>query len=156
MLVVAKGGTKGGCSPTGCLVDLNGGCPADLKVARGDGSGDNVACRSACEAFADPRYCCSEAYSTPDTCAPSVYSQFFKHACPRSYSYAYDDKTSTFTCASANYMIIFCPLPYTRYNYSLLLHHIYIYIYIYIYALKLFIFSIDLCKFLLADFVGPV
>ncbi|CAI8616813.1 unnamed protein product [Vicia faba] len=113
MLIVAKGGTKGGCSPTGCLLDLNGGCPADLKVARGDGSGDNVACRSACEAFADPRYCCSEAYSTPDTCAPSVYSQFFKHACPRSYSYAYDDKTSTFTCASANYLIVFCPLPYT-------------------------------------------
>ncbi|KAK2381493.1 Pathogenesis-related thaumatin superfamily protein [Trifolium repens] len=113
MLIVAQGGTRGGCSATGCLVDLNDGCPVDLKVARGNGSGGGVACRSACEAFGDPRYCCSEAYSTPDTCGPSVYSLFFKHACPRAYSYAYDDKTSTYTCASANYLIVFCPLPYT-------------------------------------------
>lgn len=110
MLVVAKGGTSGGCSSTGCLVDLNGACPAELKVAARGGS---VACKSACEAFGDPMYCCSEAYSTPETCPPSVYSEFFKHACPRAYSYAYDDKTSTFTCASADYIVIFCPSPYT-------------------------------------------
>ncbi|XP_028768026.1 thaumatin-like protein 1b isoform X2 [Neltuma alba] len=113
MLIVAKGGKRGGCSATGCLVDLNGACPADLKVASGNGTGKSVACRSACEAFGDPQYCCSEAYATPDTCHPSVYSEFFKHACPRAYSYAYDDKTSTYTCASADYLIIFCPLPYT-------------------------------------------
>lgn len=113
MLVLPKGGKGGGCGATGCLVDLNGACPRELRVARGNGGG-SVACRSACEAFADPRYCCSEAYATPDTCSPSVYSEFFKHACPRSYSYAYDDKTSTYTCASADYDIIFCPPPYTR------------------------------------------
>ncbi|CAL9112037.1 unnamed protein product [Musa textilis] len=34
----------------------------------------------------------------------------FKSACPRSYSYAYDDATSTFTCAGAQgYSITFCP-----------------------------------------------
>lgn len=109
MLIVAKGGT-GGCSATGCLVDLNGACPRDLRVASG---GESVGCKSACLAFNDPIYCCSEAYNTPDTCHPSSYSLFFKHACPRSYSYAYDDKTSTFTCASADYLIIFCPPPYT-------------------------------------------
>ncbi|XP_023512921.1 thaumatin-like protein 1b isoform X3 [Cucurbita pepo subsp. pepo] len=114
MLVVAKGGTRGGCAATGCLVDLNGACPSELRVARGGSrGGSSVACRSACEAFNAPQFCCSEAFSTPDTCRPSVYSEFFKHACPRSYSYAYDDKTSTFTCASADYLIIFCPLPYT-------------------------------------------
>ncbi|XP_018823896.1 thaumatin-like protein 1b isoform X2 [Juglans regia] len=112
MLVVPRGGTGGGCSATGCLVDLNGACPSALRVARENGRG-TVACRSACEAFADPRFCCSEAYSTPDTCGPSIYSLFFKYACPRAYSYAYDDKTSTYTCASADYMIIFCPSPYT-------------------------------------------
>lgn len=112
MLVVAKGGKGGGCAATGCLVDLNGACPSELKVARANGRG-SVACRSACEAFGDPQYCCSEGYSTPDTCQPSRYAQFFKNACPRSYSYAYDDKTSTFTCASADYVIIFCPSPYT-------------------------------------------
>ena len=116
MLVVARDGT-GGCSATGCLINLNGACPSELRVAapaRNGSRGASVACKSACEAFRDPMYCCSDSYSTPDTCPPSVYSQFFKHACPRSYSYAYDDKTSTFTCASANYAIIFCPLPYTR------------------------------------------
>ncbi|KAL8158814.1 hypothetical protein V2J09_000351 [Rumex salicifolius] len=119
LLVVARDGSGGGdCSPTGCLVDLNGACPAGLRVAAAGGrnvSGrvEAVACKSACEAFGDPRYCCSESYSTPDTCSPSVYSQLFKHACPRAYSYAYDDKTSTFTCASADYTIIFCPPPYT-------------------------------------------
>ncbi|KAK9286326.1 hypothetical protein L1049_014717 [Liquidambar formosana] len=127
MLVVARGGTRGGCSSTGCLVDLNGACPAELKVvARGAGSArGSVACRSACEAFGDPRYCCSEAYNTPDTCPPSTYSVFFKHACPRAYSYAYDDKTSTFTCASADYIIIFCPSPYTRKRVLLTLDTIY-------------------------------
>ncbi|GFY89863.1 pathogenesis-related thaumatin superfamily protein [Actinidia rufa] len=114
ILVVARGGKRGGCSSTGCLVDLNGACPAEMRVARGNSSGSCVACKSACEAFGDPQYCCSEGYSTPDTCRPSAYSQFFKHACPRSYSYAYDDQTSTFTCASADYTIIFCPKPYTR------------------------------------------
>ncbi|GAB4853188.1 hypothetical protein Ancab_017375 [Ancistrocladus abbreviatus] len=125
MLLVAKGGRGGDCSATGCLVDLNGACPSELKVttaaAEGGGSGSGngsrsvgaVACKSACEAFGDPQYCCSGAYSTPQTCQPSLYSQFFKHACPRAYSYAYDDKTSTFTCASADYMIVFCPPPYT-------------------------------------------
>ncbi|CAH9134567.1 unnamed protein product [Cuscuta epithymum] len=34
--------------------------------------------------------------------------------CPQAYSYAYDDKTSTFTCPSGpnnNYLITFCPVP---------------------------------------------
>ncbi|KAL0360532.1 UNVERIFIED_CONTAM: Thaumatin-like protein 1 [Sesamum radiatum] len=33
----------------------------------------------------------------------------FKNACPRSYSYAFDDATSTFTCSGADYTITFCP-----------------------------------------------
>ncbi|KAI4376099.1 hypothetical protein MLD38_013892 [Melastoma candidum] len=112
LLIVPRNGRRGSCSPTGCLVNLNRACPTDLSV-NGTGEGKNLACRSACEAFGDPQYCCSGAYSTPETCPPSVYSQFFKNACPRAYSYAYDDKTSTYTCAGASYWIIFCPLPYT-------------------------------------------
>ncbi|KAI9180923.1 hypothetical protein LWI28_009460 [Acer negundo] len=81
MLILPKGGKGGGCAATGCLIDLNGACPADLRVARGR-TGRGVACKSACEAFHDP-------------------------------SYAYDDKTSTYTCASADYIIVFCPPPYT-------------------------------------------
>ncbi|KAL1066021.1 hypothetical protein V6Z11_D12G036000 [Gossypium hirsutum] len=67
MLVVAKGGKGGNCSATGCLLDLNGACPPQL---RGDGG---VGCRSACEAFGDPQYCCSGAFGTPDELITSSY-----------------------------------------------------------------------------------
>jgi hypothetical protein len=92
-----------GCPDTGCLVDLNERCPSELSSAGGR------ACRSACEAFGKPEYCCNGAYATPDTCHPSQYSQLFKNACPKSYSYAYDDGTSTFTCNHTDYTITFCP-----------------------------------------------
>ncbi|KAG1354105.1 Thaumatin-like protein 1 [Cocos nucifera] len=112
MLVMPQGASPGGnCSSTGCLVALNGLCPSDLKVVAEstDGASESVACKSACDAFGSPQYCCSGAYGNPDTCKPSSYSQFFKNACPRAYSYAYDDATSTFTCYNANYLITFCP-----------------------------------------------
>ncbi|CAI0382627.1 unnamed protein product, partial [Linum tenue] len=32
-----------------------------------------------------------------------------RSACPRAYSYAYDDASSTFTCGGADYVITFCP-----------------------------------------------
>ncbi|KHN41892.1 Pathogenesis-related protein 5 [Glycine soja] len=38
-----------------------------------------------------------------------MYSQMFKSVCPKAYSYAYDDATSTFTCSGADYTITFCP-----------------------------------------------
>ncbi|XP_066399836.1 thaumatin-like protein 1 [Miscanthus floridulus] len=94
-----------GCPVTGCLVDLNERCPAELRA----GGEQAQACRSACEAFGTPEYCCSGQFGNPDTCRPSVYSQMFKAACPRSYSYAYDDATSTFTCTGTDYSITFCP-----------------------------------------------
>ncbi|KAB1199451.1 Thaumatin-like protein 1 [Morella rubra] len=109
MTVVPHGGTGGNCTTTGCVPDLNRACPTQLKVMSGGDGSESVACKSACEAFGDPQYCCSGAYATPDTCKPSSYSEFFKTACPRAYSYAYDDGTSTFTCASADYVITFCP-----------------------------------------------
>ncbi|XP_010934175.1 thaumatin-like protein 1 [Elaeis guineensis] len=113
MLVVPQGATSpgGNCTATGCLVDLNGVCPSVLKVvlASANGGSESVACKSACDAFGSPQYCCSGAYGNPSTCKPSSYSQFFKNACPRAYSYAYDDASSTFTCYNANYLITFCP-----------------------------------------------
>ena len=45
-----------------------------------------------------------------DKCPANQYSTTFKKQCPQAYSYAYDDKTSTFTCPSGgNYLIAFCP-----------------------------------------------
>lgn len=109
LLIVPQGGT-GTCRATGCLADLNSACPTSLKVVQDTTEGsESVACRSACEAFDTPEYCCSGEYGSPNTCKPSSYSQYFKNACPHAYSYAYDDATSTFTCTDASYTITFCP-----------------------------------------------
>ncbi|KAL5557864.1 hypothetical protein UlMin_034075 [Ulmus minor] len=102
MVVDASGGS-GNCLSTGCVTDLNQHCPSELRV------GDRLACKSACEAFGKPEYCCNGEYGSPAACKPTVYSEIFKAACPKSYSYAYDDPTSTFTCSGADYTITFCP-----------------------------------------------
>lgn len=101
MIVEVNGGT-GSCATTGCTEDLNQKCPTELRI---EGGG---ACKSACDAFGTAEYCCKGQFGSPSTCSPSVYSQIFKSACPKSYSYAYDDATSTFTCTGANYVITFC------------------------------------------------
>ncbi|KAG2538716.1 thaumatin-like protein 1b [Panicum virgatum] len=111
MVITPSGSSSssGKCAATGCAAELNAACPAGLRVdAAADGP---VACRSACDAFGDAQYCCSGAYGSPAACRPSAYSQFFKTACPRAYSYAYDDATSTFTCAAGttDYTVTFCP-----------------------------------------------
>ncbi|KAK4804657.1 hypothetical protein SAY86_004474 [Trapa natans] len=113
MLVVPQGGSGQNCTSTGCVADLNRECPTELRVASSPDASAGIACKSACEAFREAQYCCSGAYSTPQTCKPSSYSQIFKSACPRAYSYAYDDRTSTFTCSGADYIITFCPSPNT-------------------------------------------
>ncbi|KAI5057642.1 hypothetical protein GOP47_0027657 [Adiantum capillus-veneris] len=105
------------CEVAGCNADLNLACPKELQVlasattttAVGTDGMAVVGCKSACEAFLSPQYCCTGSYANPNTCQPTSYSQLFKQACPRAYSYAFDDPTSTFTCTGADYSIIFCP-----------------------------------------------
>lgn len=114
--VTPRGGGGPNCSITGCVGDLNSYCPSDLRVMSDEDGGGRraVACRSACAAFNSPQYCCSGEYGSPDTCKPSSYSAVFKKACPRAYSYAFDDNSSTFTCGgSPDYIITFCPSPNT-------------------------------------------
>ncbi|KAI7995111.1 Thaumatin-like protein 1 [Camellia lanceoleosa] len=109
-LIVAPQGVFGVCNATGCVSDLNTGCPKELQVVNGDNGGVGmVGCRSACEAFGLDQYCCSGKFVNPTTCRPSSYSTIFKIACPRAYSYAFDDDTSTFTCKASDYAIILCP-----------------------------------------------
>ncbi|CAL9149880.1 unnamed protein product [Musa hybrid cultivar] len=97
--------SREGCAATGCVEDLNRLCPPELRT------GEGAACRSACDAFGRPEFCCSGQYSNPQTCRPSAYSELFKSACPQAYSYAFDDATSTFTCAEVqSYAITFCPV----------------------------------------------
>ncbi|CAN8292440.1 unnamed protein product [Cochlearia groenlandica] len=105
MGITTQGGS-GDCENVGCVSDLNASCPNELRVMDG---GNVVACKSACAAFGKPEYCCTGAFSTPQTCPPTDFSRIFKAACPKAYSYAYDDATSTFTCVKANYAIVFCP-----------------------------------------------
>lgn len=99
------------CKSAGCNSDLNRSCPPELQQ-RGR-SGGVVACKSACLAFNTDRYCCRNAFNSPQACPPFRYSRIFKAACPRAYSYAYDDATSTFTCkgnsrGASGYIIKFC------------------------------------------------
>lgn len=98
------------CSKAGCSSDLNQRCPMELVV---NGTGGVVACKSACLAFNRDEYCCRGANNVPQTCPPFRYSRIFKAACPEAYSYAYDDKASTFTCnnnspGTTSYNIVFC------------------------------------------------
>lgn len=103
--VIVEGfGRSGDCASTGCVTDLNNMCPSDLRI---DGV---AACKSACAALEKPEYCCSGAYSSPEKCKPSNYSNFFKSACPNAYSYAFDDTSSAFACSpESDYTITFCP-----------------------------------------------
>lgn len=95
------------CRSTSCSADVNSICPEQFSV-KADGA--TVACKSACEAFNDDAHCCRGPNNTPDTCPPTDYSRRFKNACPDAYSYAYDDPSSTFRCATGvNYLITFCP-----------------------------------------------
>ncbi|XP_043712451.1 pathogenesis-related thaumatin-like protein 3.5 [Telopea speciosissima] len=108
-LVAIPNGVYGVCNATGCVTDLNLGCPKELQVVDGAETGGVVACKSACEAFGLDQYCCSGEFANPTACRPSFYSTIFKQACPRAYSYAFDDGTSTFTCQAFQYTITFCP-----------------------------------------------
>ncbi|CAK8534778.1 unnamed protein product [Lathyrus sativus] len=105
---VTPQGGSGDCKASSCPNDVNHVCPPDFSVKGSDGS--VIACKSACLALNKPEYCCSGDFSTPDKCPSNSYSKIFKDQCPQAYSYAYDDKTSTFTCSGgANYSITFCP-----------------------------------------------
>ncbi|XP_040998046.1 pathogenesis-related protein 5-like [Juglans microcarpa x Juglans regia] len=104
MRINVTGGTSD-CQYAGCIADLN--CPPELQVVNVFGS--VVGCKSACEAFNAAEFCCSDDYSTPQTCSRTQYSEMFKKACPNAYSYPYDDVSSRFTCSGSNILITFCP-----------------------------------------------
>ncbi|CAN1275925.1 Thaumatin-like protein 1, partial [Linum perenne] len=98
----------GGCKTTTCTKSINNVCPKELSVRNSQGG--VIACKSACLAFNKPEYCCSGAYASPTKCTPSSYAKLFKSQCPQAYSYAFDDRSSTFTCPTGkDYIVTFCP-----------------------------------------------
>ncbi|KAL2893185.1 Thaumatin-like protein [Bienertia sinuspersici] len=101
---------QGNCTVAGCDHDLRKSCPKELAVKGppNQHDGKTVACRSACDVFDTDEYCCRGRYGNPVSCHPTFYSKLFKQACPTSYSYAYDDPTSIFTCSGTDYIITFC------------------------------------------------
>ncbi|XP_059669785.1 thaumatin-like protein 1 [Cornus florida] len=108
--IAPEGGSDGGlsCKSTACPADLNAICPSDLAMRNPEGY--TIGCKSACLAFNKPEFCCTGNFATPVSCKPSDFSKVFKSACPQAYSYAYDDKSSTFVCGGGpNYHITFCP-----------------------------------------------
>ncbi len=88
-------------SPT-CATDLNAMCPQPLQDSA---NGAVLACANdECKVLGD-----NDA-SSPDCIYPNSYTEYFKSACPTSYSYPSDDPTSTFTCKGFNdYAVVFCP-----------------------------------------------
>ncbi|MQK89917.1 hypothetical protein EI007_25835, partial [Escherichia coli] len=91
-----------------CPANINTVCPSELQLKGSDGN--VIACKSACLALNQPQYCCTGDFGTADKCPPTKYSQIIEQQCPDAYSYAYDDKSSTFTCsARPDYAITFCP-----------------------------------------------
>uniref|UniRef100_A0A6N2MKC7 Thaumatin-like protein n=1 Tax=Salix viminalis TaxID=40686 RepID=A0A6N2MKC7_SALVM len=104
--ITPQGGSD--CNSTSCAANVDAVCDPKLAVTGADGT--VIACKSACLAFDQPQYCCTPPNNTTETCPPTQYSMTFKQQCPQAYSYAFDDKSSTFTCPSGgNYLITFCP-----------------------------------------------
>ncbi|KAL2898370.1 Osmotin-like protein [Bienertia sinuspersici] len=100
--------TKSNCAIHGCLRDLKKTCPWELQLK--DGRGNVVACKSACVAFNNDRFCCRNQYGSPEKCKPTLYSSVFKSACPSYVSYAFDDSSSTLvSCLVRRLYITFCP-----------------------------------------------
>ncbi|XP_070673512.1 PR5-like receptor kinase isoform X3 [Malus domestica] len=106
IFVAPQGGT-GECMASTCPANVNAACPTELQVKAADKS--VISCKSACVAYGEPKYCCTPPNDQPRTCPPTEYSEIFEKQCPQAYSYAYDDKNSTFTCSGEpDYVIIFC------------------------------------------------
>ncbi|ORE04089.1 Osmotin, thaumatin-like protein [Rhizopus microsporus var. microsporus] len=81
-------------------------CPDEFAVK--DGTGNTIACKSACSATGKPEDCCTGPYNSPDACKAGAAANSIKSSCPDAYSFAYDDQTSTFSCSATGYTVTLC------------------------------------------------
>lgn len=67
-------------------------------------------CKSACATTGADKDCCIGKYHDPNICKPSIYSKNVKAACPDAYSFAFDDRSSTFIVPKGGgWEVILCP-----------------------------------------------
>ena len=98
---------KGVCPVVGCRADLLATCPDELKFR--SPAGHVVGCKSGCEAFRTDELCCRNHYNSPQTCRASSFSEFFKHVCPATFTYAHDSPLLMHECSSPRELkVIFC------------------------------------------------
>ncbi|XP_047311204.1 osmotin-like protein [Impatiens glandulifera] len=98
---------KGKCPVVGCKENLLATCPDPLKLH--SKSGGVVGCKSGCEAFNTDKLCCRNSFSSQQNCQPSNYSDFFKKACPATFTYAHDSPSLSHECSSPRELkVIFC------------------------------------------------
>ncbi|KAG7557470.1 Thaumatin family [Arabidopsis suecica] len=90
--------TSSNCHRKICNADIKGQCPNELRAPGG--------CNNPCTVYKTNQYCCTNGQGS---CSSTGFSRFFKQRCPDAYSYPQDDPTSTFTCSSTNYRVVFCP-----------------------------------------------
>nr|XP_048330581.1 thaumatin-like protein 1b [Ziziphus jujuba var. spinosa] len=107
-------GSGGHCRTAGCTVNLTSLCPPELRFSE-----ESLGCKSACQAFGDPKFCCTSngiGLTGNTHCNPNFYREFFKKACPKANSFV-DDTSSLFSCPlGQDYSLIFCPSPSTTSN----------------------------------------
>lgn len=70
-------------------------------------------CLSACAKWHKDEDCCHGKFNDSKKCHPGLYSRNAKKVCPDAYSFAYDDRTSTFTMPTGGgggaFEVVFCP-----------------------------------------------
>ena len=101
------------CMIEGCKKSINTVCPRVLQVL--NQSGNVVACKSACLAFNQDKFCCRNSYGGPESCDHSKYSRVFKNACPSYISFAYDTLPIK-SCHAKDFFITFCPSKWSIYS----------------------------------------
>ncbi|XP_078428944.1 pathogenesis-related thaumatin superfamily protein [Wolffia australiana] len=98
---------QGVCPVLGCRADLLAGCPAPLQLRAPDQR--VVGCKSDCVAFGSDEACCRNRFSAPGLCKPAPHANYFKSACPSTYTFPHDSPSLTHDCAAPKELkIIFC------------------------------------------------
>jgi Thaumatin family len=87
-------------------------CPSDLQQnPSGSTRPPFNPCLSACVKYQTSEYCCSGKHASAKKCGPNYYAMAAKSVCPDAYSYAFDDKSSTFAVPmGTGFEVIFCPV----------------------------------------------